>query len=102
MGTSTVSLTLLAALSFGAFGSPEPAAAQETDIVGTELEIEIKAEWKKNRLEVETKASGGAKLKENYEIDEDTGELRVTLDFSNARLDQRIKIKQIYERRGEG
>jgi len=203
MGTSTVSLTLLVALSFGAFGSPEPAAAQETDIVGTwvlnrdksddpravmarsrrrpprenpaaggeqrrgrsgaqrgqsrprpgegnrllqrrlmrpvldltitrtdstfifategqqfgehfldgrklksiigtELQIEIKAEWKKNRLEVETKASGGAKLKENYEIDEDTGELRVTLDFSNARLDQRIKIKQIYERRGEG
>lgn len=65
---------------------------------GTELDIEIKAEWKKNRLEIETKASGGAKLKEKYELDEDTGELRVELDYSNTRLDQRVKIKQVYER----
>lgn len=71
-------------------------------IVGTELEVEIKAEWKKNRLEVETKVSGGAKLKERYELDEDTGELRVELDFSNTRLDQRIRLKQVYERRGDG
>ncbi len=70
--------------------------------VGTELDIEIKAEWKKNRLEIETKTSGGAKLKERYELDEDTGELRVELDYSNTRLDQRIKIKQVYDRRGDG
>lgn len=70
--------------------------------VGTELDIEIKAEWKKNRLEIETKASDGAKLKEKYELDEDTGELRVELDYSNTRLDRRVKIKQVYERRGDG
>jgi len=70
--------------------------------VGTELDIEIKAEWKKNRLEIETKASDGAKLKEKYELDEDTGELRVELDYRNTRLDRRVKIKQVYERRGDG
>ncbi len=66
--------------------------------VGTELEVEIKAEWKKNRLEVETKVTGGAKLKEKYEIDEDSGELRVELEFSNSRMRQRFKIPQVYER----
>ena len=66
--------------------------------VGTALEVEIKAEWKKNRLEVETKVTGGAKLKEKYEIDEDSGELRVELEFSNSRTRQRFKIKQVYER----
>lgn len=151
MRTFTFFLTLIAASSLGALSSPEPATAQETDIVGdwvlnrdksddprevmarsrrggnqgaaragggrgggrsggrklksivgTELEVEIKAEWKKNRLEVEAKVSGGAKLKERYQLDEDTGELRVELDFSNTRLDQRIRLKQVYERRGDG
>ena len=70
--------------------------------VGTELEVELKAEWKKNRLEVETKVTGGVKLKEKYEIDKDSGELRVELEFTNSRMRQRFKIKQVYEREEGG
>ncbi|GMR12039.1 MAG: hypothetical protein BMS9Abin29_0226 [Gemmatimonadota bacterium] len=71
-------------------------------MLGPELEIEIKAEWKKNMLVIETKTTGGAKLKEKYEIDQETGELRVEFDFSNRRFDQRVRIKRIYEREREG
>lgn len=69
-------------------------------VVSADLELEIKAEWKKNRLEVETKASGGARLKEKYEIDGD--ELKVELEFSNSRLGIKMKIKQVYDLRGDG
>lgn len=67
--------------------------------ITADLEIEIKAEWKNNALEIETKVSGGGRLKEKYEIDEDTGELRVEFDLNNSRLKQRFRLKQVYDLR---
>lgn len=69
--------------------------------VGSELKFEIKAEWKKTKLQIETKAASGAKLKQKYEIDEDKDELKVELEFSDSRRGQtfKIKLKQIYTRR---
>ncbi len=67
--------------------------------ITTDLQIEIKAEWKNNALEIETRVSGGGRLKERYEIDEDTGELRVEFDLNNSRMKQRFKLKRVYDRR---
>lgn len=63
---------------------------------GTDLEFEVKSEWKGNKLEIETKSPGGVSLKQKYELDREKGELKVELDYNNTRQDLRLRVKQFY------
>ena len=68
---------------------------QEIDPVG---EIEFKAEWKGDYLQVERKLRSGMKAKVRYRHFPDTDQLLVITEVSGGRLPSKIAFRRVYDR----
>lgn len=61
------------------------------------IEVEIKSKWDKQKFKVETKASGNVKLTHEFELDEDSGRLKVKTRLSNSRMEQNFTLERVYD-----
>lgn len=61
------------------------------------IEVEIKSKWDKSKFKVETKAAGNVKITREFELDEDTGQLRVKTRLSNSRMEQNFTVDRVYD-----
>ena len=70
---------------------------QEIDPVG---EIEFKAEWNGDYLQVERKLRSGMKAKVRYRHFPETDQLLVITEVSGGRLPNKIAFRRVYDRAG--
>ena len=69
------------------------------EVVGG-IEVENKSKWEKEKFKVETKATGNVKITREFEIDEDTGQLKLRTRLSNSRMEQNFTLERVYDPAG--
>ena len=61
------------------------------------VEVEVKAKWDKDKFKVETKASGNVRITQEFELDDDSGRLKVKTKLSNSRMEQNFTLERVYD-----
>jgi len=69
------------------------------EVVGG-IEVENKSKWEKEKFKVETKAAGNVKITREFEINEDTGQLKLRTRLSNSRMEQNFTLERVYDPAG--
>ena len=65
--------------------------------VDQDIELDIKAEWDKEKLEVRREIRGSGKIKEVYWLN-DAGQLIVDTEVEMGRGGMRVELRRVYDR----
>ena len=68
-----------------------------TRVLGDGVETEVKAEWKGDKLKIETKTKGNAKVTQEFKLDDKTGRLVLETKLENSRMNQNFKAKLVFD-----